>query len=122
MKKYIPIVLGLMILALPVFAIENSVTAPEIVICNVMNTVKTILLAVGIGLAVILLIVGGIKYMTSQGDPEKAKSARAMIINALIGVAIMLIALFLIGLVQNFLTDSGINILRSNCQNQLMSN
>lgn len=113
MKKYIPVVLGLMILALPVFA--QMTTAPEIVICNVMNTVKTILLAIGIGLAVILLIVGGIKYMTSQGDPEKAKSARAMIINALIGVAIMLIALFLIGLVQSFLTDSGISILRSNC-------
>lgn len=113
MKKYIPVILGFAILALPVFAQTNP---PEVVICNVMNVVKTILLALGIGIAVILLIVGGIKYMTSQGDPEKAKSARGMIINALIGVGIMLVALFLIGMVQSFLVRGGISLLQSTCQ------
>jgi len=114
MKKYIPVILGFAILALPVFA-QGTTQPPEVVICNIMNTVKTILLALGIGLAVILLIVGGIKYMTSQGDPEKAKSARGLIINALIGVGIMLVALFLIGLVQSFLVRGGITLLQSTC-------
>lgn len=42
--------------------------------------------------AVGFVIMGGILFVTSQGDPEKAKRARMTIFNALIGVVIAIIA------------------------------
>lgn len=43
-------------------------------------------------LAVAFIIYGGIRYITSQGEPETTKSARGTIINALIGLGIAIIA------------------------------
>ncbi|MGB4800289.1 MAG: hypothetical protein WBP03_02110 [Candidatus Saccharimonadales bacterium] len=42
--------------------------------------------------AVGFVMVGGIKYVTSQGEPDKTKQARETIINALAGLAIAIIA------------------------------
>jgi hypothetical protein len=39
--------------------------------------------------AVIVIIVGGIQYVTSAGDSSKAASARNMIIGALVGLVII---------------------------------
>lgn len=38
------------------------------------------------------VIYGGIQYVTSQGEPDKTKDAQQTIINALIGLAIALVA------------------------------
>ena len=106
MKKFLPVILlSLLILPMVAFAAD-----PSLVICNVFDKIKTILASVGFGLAVIFIIIGGIKYMTSGGDSEKATSARGMIINALIGIAIILAAIFIISLVQGFLTGVGVNL------------
>jgi hypothetical protein len=105
MKKFLPVIL-LSLFVLPIIAF--AATDPSIVICNVFDKVKTILASVGFGIAVIFIIVGGIKYMTSGGDAEKATSARGMIINALIGIAIILAAMFIITMVQGFLSGVGV--------------
>ncbi len=39
--------------------------------------------------AVILIIVGGFQYVLSSGDPQKATSARNMIVGALVGLVII---------------------------------
>lgn len=56
--------------------------------------------------AVIFVIAGGVAYMLSQGNPEKAASARRRIINAFIGLAIVLIASALVSFIGNSLKDS----------------
>ncbi len=104
MKKYIFAIFALTLLVLPTIAFA----AVEDDICVLLNRIKTILLVVGIGIAVIFIVVGGIMYMTSQGDDEKAGKAKKLIINALIGVAIMLVALVLVSWVQSLLSGSGI--------------
>jgi hypothetical protein len=43
-------------------------------------------------IAVAYVIYGGIQYVTSQGEPEGIKNAQNTIINALIGLAITLMA------------------------------
>jgi hypothetical protein len=48
--------------------------------------------------------------MTAGGDDEKAKKARTLITNAIIGVAIILAALFILTLVQGFLVGAGVVI------------
>lgn len=54
----------------------------------------------GIG-AVIMIISGGLNYVTSGGDVNKAKSARNRIIYSLVGLAIIALAYTII----NFLVD-----------------
>lgn len=53
--------------------------------------IDMMLYAAGV-LAVIFIIVGGIAYMTADGSPEKAAAARKRLLNALLGLVIVLMA------------------------------
>lgn len=46
--------------------------------------------------AVIMIMVSGIKYMTSGGDSQKVSSAKDTLVYALIGVAVVVLAQFLV--------------------------
>ena len=50
----------------------------------------TLLLSVIAGIvAVVLIIIGGIRYVVANGDPQKAANARQMIIGSVVGLAII---------------------------------
>ena len=51
--------------------------------------------------AVGFVIYGGIQYITSQGSPDATKRAQQTIINALIGLAIALIAVAIVSFIGN---------------------
>jgi hypothetical protein len=51
--------------------------------------------------AVIYVIYGAFKYITSQGEPDNTKNARETIINALIGAAIVVIASSVVAFIGN---------------------
>lgn len=51
------------------------------------------------GAAVILLVVSALRYITAGGNPEKAAVARSTAINALIGIAVIVLAKTLIDFV-----------------------
>lgn len=104
MKKFLPVV-ALVLFVLPLVAFAVPVD-PTNAICLILQKIKIIIAAVGFGLAVIFLIIGGINYMLSGGDDEKAKSAKKLIVNALIGIAIILAATFLLNVVEGFLSGA----------------
>ncbi len=54
--------------------------------------VLDMLLRIGGFLAVISIIIAGVQYITSMGEPEKGASARKRLTNSLIGLVIILIA------------------------------
>lgn len=56
-----------------------------------LEVVDVLLLGITI-VAVIMLIVGGLKYMTSTGEPAKTTSARNTIIYALVGIVVAVFA------------------------------
>ncbi len=58
------------------------------VITNILNA---IILVAGL-VAVVFIIIGGINYMTSSGDPGKTKKAKDTILYALIGLIICALA------------------------------
>lgn len=60
--------------------------------------------AVGI-IAVIMLIVAGLKYITAAGSSEKLTSAKHTLIYALVGIAIVALAQFLISFTYNTATS-----------------
>lgn len=51
--------------------------------------------------AVIMIIIGGISYITSSGNAEKAAQARGKIIDALIGLAIVVLASAVVSFIGN---------------------
>lgn len=55
-----------------------------------------IALVAAAALAVLYLIYSGIQYITSAGSPEQAKTARNGVINAIIGVVIIMAAFFIV--------------------------
>ncbi len=58
---------------------------------KVRNILNAVYLWIGI-IAVIAIIIGGVKYMTSQGDASKIKSAKDTILYAIIGLIVALLA------------------------------
>ncbi|MDR2524317.1 MAG: pilin [Candidatus Nomurabacteria bacterium] len=64
------------------------------------QVVTWMLIAVGI-ICVVFIIIGGIKFTTSGGDPEKAKSARKTLLFAIIGLAVCLLATLIVNLTIN---------------------
>lgn len=59
-------------------------------------------------LVVIYLVYGGILYITAGGDAEKATKGRTAVINAVIGLIIVLLALIIIGWVSGALSAAPI--------------
>lgn len=63
----------------------NDIWAIALALIDILLTVAGIV-------AVVMVIIAGVSYITSMGSPDKATSARKRITNALIGLGIVLIA------------------------------
>lgn len=61
-------------------------------VSELVNKVISILGYIAGALAVIYLIWSGIMYITANGNPEQAKKAQTGIINAIIGIVVILLA------------------------------
>lgn len=64
------------------------------------TVITWVLIAVGI-LCVVFIIIGGIKFATSSGEPDKTKSARNTILYAVIGLVIAVLANVIVSIVFN---------------------
>lgn len=58
----------------------------------ILLAIVDILLRIGTYAAIGFIIYGGILYMTSRGEPDKAASAQHTLVNAVIGLVITLVA------------------------------
>lgn len=89
---------AMMIVPLISFAVVNppGVAVPpgtELNLAKIQDIITTIanyLIVVGIVVAVVMIIWGGIKYMVARGDPKKATEAKDSIIHGIIGAVIIL--------------------------------
>jgi hypothetical protein len=68
-------------------------------IASIFNKVLPYVFAFAGVLLFLYLIAGGFSYMTSAGDPKKAKEAQSKITNALVGIILVLLAYILVQLV-----------------------
>lgn len=64
---------------------NDPVTGPN----GILRKITTIVAVIAGIAAVIILIVGGMEYITSGGDAQKAAGARSTIIGALVGLVII---------------------------------
>ena len=65
--------------------------------------VVTILMGISGSIAIILIIIAGIKFVTSGGDPKKLAAAQATITYAIIGIAVTVLAFIILQALQTFL-------------------
>jgi len=114
MKKIIPII-SIGLLLLPLLAGAQQYPDPMQSICNILQVIKNILLAIGLGIGVILLIIGGINYITSGGDATKADTAKKLVINVIIGFIIILSAAFILAVIQGLLVGAQISLFSNPC-------
>lgn len=80
-------------------------------ISNIVSVVRAIIqfiLVIAFVLAFVMLLIGGIRWITAGGDEKAVGSARNMITAALIGLVVVLVAYALIKLVETFF---GVNII-----------
>ena len=74
----------------------NCNPGPEITKINdvwlIVAAIVDILLRIAAILAVGFIIYGGIKYITSQGNPDQTNSARNLILSAVIGLIVTIVA------------------------------
>lgn len=76
---------------------------------GIVGKIVSILLILAIVLALLYLVFGGIKYITSGGDKAKIDAARSHITSAIIGLIISLVAYFVINIVTYVFTGSSIS-------------
>lgn len=105
MKKLLPY-LAISLLLVPVFVygqgpVRGGWTLQDIV--DVLDDAANWLYVIGFAVALIIIIVGGISYMTAGGDEEKTGTAKKRIITGLIGAAIILLAGVILDTVVGFL-------------------
>lgn len=97
-----------------VYAAGVNTTATDPLANSGLNTLKdvfgliiNVVLGVGIALTIIYLILGGIKYVMSQGDPKNTQVAREWLTNAVIGFIVVIGAFVIRTIVANVLGGGG---------------
>lgn len=79
---------------------------------GIVGNIINILLVISIVVSLFFLIWGGIKWITSGGDKGKIEQARSTLIAAVVGLAISLLAFFIVDFVLGFFTGQGMNSLQ----------
>lgn len=62
------------------------------------------------GVAVIMIAVGGVRYILASGDPKGTDSAKQTIQFAVIGLVVVLLAVLIVNVIGNFLGVSNLNV------------
>ena len=78
---------------------DNSVSGFVIKIIN-------IALAVAGLIAVLFLIIGGFRYITSAGNEETAEQAKKIITNAIIGIVVIILSFVIVRVISNALVSN----------------
>lgn len=100
-------------LALAQIAFAATIDSPVNVtdIGGIFNNLFLFFIALVGGLAVVFIVIGGIRYIMAGGDPKATDSARDQITAALIGLVVALLAVVIVNIVGSFF---GVNKVGSN--------
>lgn len=66
----------------------------------IVSVIKIMLMVAG-SIAVLFIIIGGFQYVTSAGNAEQAEKGRATLVNAIIGIIIIILSYVIINVVVN---------------------
>ena len=106
MKKVLPYLGLALLLVFPLVAGAQAERGAWTVddITAILDKVATWCYLIGVAIALIVIIVGGIGYMTAGGNEDRQASAKKTIITGLVGTAIIVLAGIIIDTVVSFIT------------------
>lgn len=128
MRKTVGIISGSLapfLLALPAFAQGATDTQRKVVTCpegqfnvlcrlttenigSVIGQIVTFIFAISLIIALLWLIYGGIKWMTSGGDKSAVEESRNHVVAALVGLVIIFLSFFVLNIITNFFFGTNI--------------
>lgn len=82
---------------------SGGLTSGNVSLAHIITTGIAFLLVLATIIALLYLILGGLKWITSGGDASKLAAARQQIIYAAIGLAIAFAAFLIVGVIGNAL-------------------
>lgn len=88
---------------------------------GIVATLIQVAFVIGVIIALVFLIWGGVQWIVSGGDSKKVDAARNMIIGALVGLAIMFLSFFILNILLGFFGISLTNITLPTLQNYVSS-
>lgn len=94
--------------------IEATGTAPDTTVESTVATVINVFSFIVGVISVIMIIIGGLKYITSTGDSNKTESAKNTILYAVIGLAVVALAQVIVLFVLNRVGGDSVNDSSSN--------
>ncbi|MCQ2571069.1 MAG: pilin [Candidatus Saccharibacteria bacterium] len=80
----------------------QNINGEETLEGDINSIISGVMVAVGV-VAVIFIIVGGVNYMTSQGDPGKIQKGKKTLISGIVGLIIVILAYAIVNFVLNSL-------------------
>jgi hypothetical protein len=86
---------------------DTGVRCSEGSIASIFRLIINWALAIAFIAAVIVLIYGGFLYITSAGNTEQATKGKTAIMNALVGVVIIVLSYIIVQIVYRFVSGSG---------------
>lgn len=86
-------------------AFPETVVDSEATPQSLAKTVIDYALYVASIVAVIFIIIGGYYYITARGDESQAKKGRTTLVNALIGLTLIVLSFIIVQVAYRFLTD-----------------
>jgi len=81
---------------------QGSVSGGEVA-RSILDTVRNWVVGITAGIVALFLIIGGLMYVTSGGEPQKAAKAKQTLIYALIGLIIILLSYVIITIISNLI-------------------
>ncbi|MBU6447785.1 hypothetical protein KGQ24_03020 [Patescibacteria group bacterium] len=86
---------------------SSTLTGPNTVNDLIIKIIN-VLLSVAAIIAVLFIIIGGFRYITSAGNEEQAEKGRGTLVNAIIGLVIIILAYVIVGIVNNTFAQRGL--------------
>jgi predicted small integral membrane protein len=83
----------------------EGVTDGETLESDISKVINAAFLVIGL-VAAIMIVVGGVNYMTAQGDPSKVTKGKKIMITGLVGLIIALLAFAIVNFVLNALQQT----------------
>ncbi len=86
---------------------STGLRCTETSVPQIFKTVINWALGIAFGVAVIFLIIGGFRYITSAGNEEAAEKGKSSVINALIGIVIIVLSYVIVNVASNLVAGTG---------------
>lgn len=82
---------------------QGSNQGASSVVLIITSVIKILLLLAG-SIAILFIIIGGYQYLTSGANPDGAKKGKTTVVNALIGIIIIVLSYVLVTVVSNLVS------------------